>query len=265
MSTPSAFVPKAAPLLIIGSLALVNLGLGILFHKSIAVNCISEFFILGIYNLLFWFLAAIPIHVWSKRWNYFDQPGTLKFHLGLALLVVLLNVAFGQLVLRTSMICFYGCPISPSFDLLNAVFTNNLAVNLACYFALSTFFAHYYASQKDGSSSAIHPMTQPLPMSTFQIQDSKGMEHWVSPDAIIFVQSSNNCIIIHTEEGKFVKYQSLKAFLNQFSGTRLHRVHRSFAVNLDVIKRIRKNKNGDGWIELNNGAAIKMSRNYPIP
>jgi DNA-binding LytR/AlgR family response regulator len=50
--------------------------------------------------------------------------------------------------------------------------------------------------------------------------------------------------------------------LKENSHPKLRRTHRSFAVNLDHISSIKKNRSGDGIIYLSENKSIKFSRNY---
>ena len=108
-----------------------------------------------------------------------------------------------------------------------------------------------------------HPVLENVLPHTIKIQ-TNGKSVYLELSRIKFIETSNNCIIIHTSNKKYVKYQSLKRFMEEQAHPSLKRVHRSYVINVNFIDSVQKNKNGDGSIVLQGGEVIKLSRNYSI-
>ncbi|MEM7367868.1 MAG: LytTR family DNA-binding domain-containing protein [Bacteroidota bacterium] len=259
----SSRLPFSLPvhLYLIGGFVLLNAGVGILFHSSLHLICLSEFLVLGISSFLFWSVNARLIKQAALKWNYLERNHHLWTHGGLGFSVSLLNILLGQGLIIFCMVYLYRCPISPSFDWVNALLTNNVGINLLCYFALSSYFLHRDLPTKAPPSSP--QATGTLPSDSF-VLFSHGRQQLIWFKEVRYIQTSNNCIVIHTSTQKHVTYQSLKQFLLKHPYPFFQRTHRSFAVNTQWINSIQKNKNGDGWIHLKGGNRIKLSRNYPI-
>ncbi|WP_181899485.1 LytR/AlgR family response regulator transcription factor [Flagellimonas nanhaiensis] len=150
----------------------------------------------------------------------------------------------------------YQCT-SPSFSMLNASLTNNIGVNLLCYFTLLFYFIHI--DKKDPEAEEEMEGTErPHRVSV----SKRGLQFLLEPQQIVYVETSNNCVVLHTEKGKFVKYQSLKSFSNELCSKSFRRVHRSYLVNAAFVEHIQKNHSGDGRLYLSTGDQIRFSRTY---
>ena len=242
-------MPK--PISLISVFVLLNMGIGRMFQESLGIPCFSELSILAITSFVFWTASAKQIKVWSQKWSFNPHSKSLLIQGGLGLSASALNIIMGQLLVVFLMTTVFQCT-SPSFNLLNAGLTNNIAVNLLCYFFL---LFHFVGNESNSTTS-----TSEKPE---QIKVSKnGRQFILHPKEILYVETNNNCIVLHTEKGKFVKYQSLLAFQKQVSSNNFGRVHRSYLVNSNCIDSFQKNKNGDGTLYLKNGAKLKFSRTY---
>lgn len=60
----------------------------------------------------------------------------------------------------------------------------------------------------------------------------------IANDEVLFVESVDNFIKIHTPRGIFIAWYSLKTFEEQFQGKNLFRIHKSFIVNLSHIESV---------------------------
>lgn len=233
---------------------LLNLGIGRMFQETLSIICFSELSIIAITSFFFWNASSGSIKNWSTRWAVAPSGKTLAIQGGIGISASLLNVLMGQLLVIFLMTTVYGCT-TPSFNFLNATLTNNIAVNLLCYFALLFYFTGHARGEsvQENSSEGPNP----------RISITKnGSQFLLEPKEIVFVETSNNCIIVHTEKGRFVKYQSLKSFSKKLCPQTFKRVHRSFLLNTTYVDRIKKNKNGDGTVHLSTGSLLKFSRNY---
>ena len=239
------------PISFISVFVLLNMGIGRMFQESLGIPCFSELSILAITSFVFWTAAARQIKVLAQKWSFAPHSKTLLIQGSLGLSASALNIIVGQLLVVFLMTTVYQCT-SPSFNLLNAGLTNNIAVNLLCYFFL---LFHFVGTE---SKSTVAPSAK-----TKQIRVSKnGMQFMLLPREIMYVETSNNCIVLHTEKGKFVKYQSLRSFKKLVCPQNFKRTHRSYLVNCIFIDHFQKNKNGDGILYLKNGTALKFSRTF---
>lgn len=242
-------MPKLISL--ISLFVLLNMGIGRMFQASLGIPCFSELTILAVTSFVFWMASAKQIKVWAQKWSFTTHSNTLLIQGGLGLSASALNILMGQALVIFLMTTVYQCT-TPSFNLLNAGLTNNIAVNLLCYFFL---LFHFVGTE---SKSTETPSEK-----TAQVKVSKnGMQFVLQQQEIIFVETSNNCIVLHTKKGKFVKYQSLRSFQKQVCPKNFKRVHRSYLVNRFFMDHFQKNKNGDGFLYLKNGTGLKFSRTY---
>ncbi len=244
-------------LLIISIFTVFNLAIGRLFQESLSVVCFSELSIVAISGFFYWNSIAHTIQKGALKWNVIGQPSNFLYHSGIGLSAAMVNILIGQGLILLSMKTIYHCT-SPSFDLVNASLTNNIAVNLMCYFSILFFFVHNKKERdvEQDSETASKEKFEHIDVT------KKGVRFLLTPSRITYVETSNNCIVLHTDDGKFVKYQSLKSLQEKLPQENFKRVHRSFLVNVDAIECIEKNKNGDGIIRLKNGEVIKFSRTY---
>ncbi len=236
---------------------LLNLGVGRLFQESNQVVCFSELSIIAITGFCFWAASAGQIRLWGQKWKMDARKNNLFIHGGIGLSAATLNLFFSQALVVFLMTTVHGCT-TPTFNLLDASLTNNIAVNLLCYFALV-----WYSLEKEVDSTSEEPLNSAEnPSSEHIVVTKKDATFLLAPDDVFYVETSNNCIVLHTQKGVFVKYQSLKAFMDVICPERFVRVHRSYLVNSNCIERIVKNRSGDGNLLLSNGDTLKFSRNY---
>ncbi len=239
------------PISFISIFVLLNMGIGRMFQESLGIPCFSELSILAVTSFIFWAASAKQIKIWAQKWSFLPHSKSLLIQGGLGLSASALNIVMGQLLVVFLMTTVYQCT-SPSFNLLNAGLTNNIAVNLLCYFFLLFHFVETESKSTETPSEK-----------TEQIRVSKnGMQFILQSCEIMYVETSNNCIVLHTEKGRFVKYQSLRSFQKMVCSSDFRRVHRSYLVNSTWIDSYQKNKNGDGVLYLKNGTRLKFSRTY---
>ncbi len=244
------------PVSIITIFVLLNLLVGRLFQESLGVVCFTELGIVALSGFVFWRAISGKIAVFANRWNGGFSTKQLCIQGGMGLSLATANILIGQMLLIFLMTTIYNCT-SPSFGFINASLTNNIAVNLFCYFALLFFFVNHQ-KENNGTREAGN-----MKESTGKVEVSKGSSKLLlDPTEISHVEASNNCVVLHTAQGKFIKYQSLKSLEDELKPYNFKRVHRSFLVNAHTIRMIRRNKNGDGTLTLKCGASVKFSRTY---
>jgi len=247
-------------LTLISGFVLLNLAIGRLFHESLNLVCFSELIVIAVSSFIFWSVIAKQLKKRQTTNNPLSSKSHFIKHGSLSILTSLVNVLISQGIILLLMIYVYQCT-SPSFSFLNASLTNNIAINLMCYFAL---VYSLFESHKEQIDTNFNKDTNKNEILNQLILSSGNKQHIVQLNDINFVEASNNCIVINSTKGQFVKYQSLKSFLEDHGELHFKRIHRSYAVNPNHIDYVKKNKNGDGIITLKNKETIKLSRNYKL-
>ncbi|WP_420321080.1 LytR/AlgR family response regulator transcription factor [Flagellimonas sp.] len=240
---------------LISIFVLLNMGIGRMFQISLGATCFSELSILAITNFLFWSISSKQIKVWANKWAMDATGKNILVQGGIGISATALNIIIGQVLVVFLMTTIYNCT-SPSFNMLNASLTNNIAVNLLCYFSLLFYFV---GTKKDTPPSQ---SGNGIGQKNRVAVSKNGSQFLLEPHEIIYVETSNNCIVLHTQKGKFVKYQSLRSFSQTLCPNTFKRIHRSYLVNSGFIDHIQKNNSGDGKLHLKTGDDLKFSRTY---
>lgn len=74
---------------------------------------------------------------------------------------------------------------------------------------------------------------------------------------IFYIESMRRKLILHTDAGSFEYYESLKNVIQKFNMYNFYQTHKSFIVNMDKIRIIKKDK-----IVLINGNEVFLSKNF---
>lgn len=78
------------------------------------------------------------------------------------------------------------------------------------------------------------------------------------PD-LIYVQASGDYITLVSASGQYLKEQTMKSLESQLPGSRFVRVHRSYIVNVEYIKRVELHGKETYQVLLKNGETIRAS------
>ena len=84
----------------------------------------------------------------------------------------------------------------------------------------------------------------------------------VAFDSIDWVDAAGDYMCVHSQGKTYVMRSTLKDLEEKLAGSTIVRVHRSTLVNLDKICEIGVLPKGERQLTLDNGASIKVSRNY---
>jgi len=264
--------------LVISVILVVNMILGFLFQISNQVVCYTELGVLGLGGLIYWLSLYRPLQRFA---NFsFKKEGVLTTNFikigGLGIAFVVLNLLFCRFFLNTTMYTFFGCS-TPASDLLDALLTNNIVGNILCYVSLVFFIIDERPDtvQKEINSNGEINVVDKTEISAqpslhdkmlrkdfLLLTDSKKVHTKVDIASISYVVVQSNCIIIHSENRKFVKYQSLKSFHESLPQDDFIRIHRSTVVNLNFIEGVNNYSSGDGEVRLKNDVILRYSRNY---
>ena len=87
-----------------------------------------------------------------------------------------------------------------------------------------------------------------------------GKIHVVSTGNISFLEAQDDYVMIYTNEGKFLKQQTMKYFEKHLDPEQFTRVHRSYIVNVTKIERIEPYEKSNYILILKDGSKVPVSR-----
>jgi DNA-binding LytR/AlgR family response regulator len=79
---------------------------------------------------------------------------------------------------------------------------------------------------------------------------------WIKESQIVFIGAEGNYITVHTNQEEFYITKSIKYWEMQLDNKKIIRVHRSYLVNLERIKKVNE------MIEMDTGCTIAIGRKY---
>ena len=89
-----------------------------------------------------------------------------------------------------------------------------------------------------------------------------GKEFIIKVDDIEWLEASGNYVNLHMQGRIYPMRGTLSGLIEQLQVRGFCRIHRSFAINLNVIESITPLSSGDSEIKLNCGKALTLSRRY---
>ncbi|NYE59614.1 two-component system LytT family response regulator [Duganella sp. 1224] len=110
-------------------------------------------------------------------------------------------------------------------------------------------------------ASPATPVTPALPAVAQLLVPERGGTRIVRVDAIQWIETADNYVILHTADGQPLMRQTLAGLLDKL-GPRFIRCHRRAAVQSDWIASIINHDKGDGELLLRGGARVPLSRQY---
>lgn len=87
-----------------------------------------------------------------------------------------------------------------------------------------------------------------------------GKIHVISTDDINYLEAQDDYVMIYTDEGKYLKQQTMKYFENHLSNEQFVRVHRSYIANITCIERIEPYEKANFVLILKDGSKVPVSR-----
>ncbi len=91
-----------------------------------------------------------------------------------------------------------------------------------------------------------------------------GREFLVNKNDIEWIEASGNYLNLHIDGQVFPMRDTFKSFLDKNTHLPIQRVHRSYAVNVNLVNNLSLTTSGDGTIELLSGQTVKMSRRFKL-
>lgn len=152
-------------------------------------------------------------------------------------------------------------------DLLKVSTHNTALVLLLPYSVLWLYFSWIEKKEQLSQLEDIQSQTSNI-RNMIPFYDEKGILRFsIKTENLLFIESAENYVnICYLNKGKISKYllrDTLKKIEEKFSGTEIVRCHRSYIVNFEKVKVIKKEKDGL-MLELDNPSVsdIPVSRTY---
>ncbi|MBN2481203.1 MAG: LytTR family transcriptional regulator DNA-binding domain-containing protein, partial [Bacteroidales bacterium] len=82
----------------------------------------------------------------------------------------------------------------------------------------------------------------------------------ISTDDIHYLEAQDDYVMIYTEEGRYLKQQTMKYFENHLDQEQFVRVHRSYIANISYIERIEPYEKTNYILILKDGKKVPVSR-----
>jgi two-component system LytT family response regulator len=87
-----------------------------------------------------------------------------------------------------------------------------------------------------------------------------GKIHVISTSDISFLEAQDDYVMIYTNEGKYLKQQTMKYFEQHLDSQQFVRVHRSYIANITCIERIEPYEKSNFILILKDGQKVPVSR-----
>jgi two-component system LytT family response regulator len=91
---------------------------------------------------------------------------------------------------------------------------------------------------------------------------SAGHVYFLKPQDIQWIEADGDYVSIHTDKKTHLVREALKTMEERLTGAGFQRIHRSSLVNLEAIRELIANDNGDYQVVLKDDTVLKLSRNY---
>jgi two-component system LytT family response regulator len=88
-----------------------------------------------------------------------------------------------------------------------------------------------------------------------------GKIHVISTSDINFLEAQDDYVMIYTDDGKYLKQQTMKYFEQHLDSEQFVRVHRSYIANVTCIERIEPYEKSNFILILKDGNKVPVSRN----
>lgn len=239
-------------LILIVGIASLTMVAGWLSQHLVDSFCYAELRITAVSNVLFWLICVPLIRFLSQRWeiDFHKNRSNLVAHALTSLGLVSFNQFFVHCSIASVLWFFFGCE-KYSLTWSQGLLTNNIFLNLFCYWGILGILIYQYKKIKKATPSSSN---------FINVKDRDSLIRLVIDD-ITWVEASKNCVVIHTKSKKYVQYQSLKS-IHEELGTNFLRIHRSRLINIHYLLGFSLKPSGDGVVTLSTGEMLNFSRTY---
>lgn len=90
----------------------------------------------------------------------------------------------------------------------------------------------------------------------------RGQIFRVEIDTIERIEAAGDYMIIYTAENSLVLRETMKDLERRLDPRVFQRVHRSWIVNLELVRQVKPHTNGECFLVLDSGSEVKVSRSY---
>ncbi|MDY6983015.1 MAG: LytTR family DNA-binding domain-containing protein [Pseudomonadota bacterium] len=104
--------------------------------------------------------------------------------------------------------------------------------------------------------------TRPEPGANRILVRSAGHVYFLKPQDIAWIEADGDYVSIHAGSKTHLVRETLKTMEERLGNEGFQRIHRSSLVNLDAIRELIANDNGDYQVVLKDDTVLKLSRNY---
>ena len=84
----------------------------------------------------------------------------------------------------------------------------------------------------------------------------------VEVDTIERIEAAGDYMVIYTADNSRILRETMKDLERRLDPRIFQRVHRSWIVNLNLVRQVRPHTNGECFLVLESGAEVKVSRSY---
>ncbi|PCI94311.1 MAG: DNA-binding response regulator [Flavobacteriales bacterium] len=84
--------------------------------------------------------------------------------------------------------------------------------------------------------------------------------HVIPLNEIVYIESEDDYVMIHTAAAKHLKHQTMKFYEEHLDASKFIRIHRSYIVNISEIKKIEKFGKDTYQVMLKSDVSLKVSR-----
>jgi two-component system LytT family response regulator len=81
----------------------------------------------------------------------------------------------------------------------------------------------------------------------------------IPEETILYIESQDDYVMIYTNEGKYLKQQTMKYFEQHLDPHHFIRIHRSYIANINTIKQLELYEKNSYLAVLSNGAKLRVS------
>ncbi|MDE2302399.1 MAG: LytTR family transcriptional regulator DNA-binding domain-containing protein [Sphingomonadales bacterium] len=90
----------------------------------------------------------------------------------------------------------------------------------------------------------------------------RGQIFRVDVDSIERIEAAGDYMCIYIANNSFILRETMKDLERRLDPRVFQRVHRSWIVNLDLVRQVKPHTNGECFLVLDSGAEVKVSRSY---
>lgn len=128
-----------------------------------------------------------------------------------------------------------------------------------------------YVRHLEGAEPAGVPAAQPAPAAATArpeyadriVLKADGALHFIKAREVVWIEAQGDFVKVQTETGRMqLVRETLQSMERKLDATKFLRIHRSFLVNLEHVRRVESALYGDYSVFMSDGTKLRLSRNY---